>query len=56
MQLKFQQVQPAVSLKLGKTTGYVTNQPDFQAKIHFSNLSETPFTNNKTRGKEKEMA
>ena len=36
MQLKFQQVQPAVSLKLGKTTSYVTNQPDFQAKIHFS--------------------
>ena len=32
---KFQQVQPAVTLKLGKTTGYVTNQPDVQAKIIF---------------------
>ena len=27
LQLKFQQVHPAVSLKLGRTTGYVTNQP-----------------------------
>ena len=25
-------LQPAVSLKLGKTTGYVTNQPNVQAK------------------------
>ena len=37
VQLKFPQVQPAVSLKLNKTTGYVTNQPDFQVQIHFSN-------------------
>jgi len=34
LQLKFQQVQP-VRLKLGKTTGYVTNQPYVHAKIHF---------------------
>ena len=26
-----------MSLNLGKTTGYVTNKPDVQAKIHFSN-------------------